>query len=146
VDTTERLLPPASSEAKTRIKSSVKNPQQITPAEFQIIEILWSSKNRLSVGEVQAELSAERPLAYTTVMTVLDKLARKGSVERVKRGKAYFYRPKVSREEVLDRLIEDFARDYFQGNLDELKEFLDTDKPTVGRPSGLGRELRVELL
>lgn len=125
----------------------MKRTNQITPAEFQIIEILWSSRERLSVGQVQARLSHSRRLAYTTVMTVLDKMAQKQSVERVKRGKAYFYRPRVTREAVLERLVRDFAQDYFRGSQQELKAFLGGDvaeSPVVAsRSTG---ELRVELL
>jgi len=126
----------------------LKNANQITPAEFEIIEILWSSPGRLSVGEIQARLlSDSRRLAYTTVMTMLDKMARKKSVERVKRGKAYFYRPRVTRNQVLDRLVRDFAQDYFQGSRRDLKAFL---RGEATEPSLMAHqattELRVELL
>ena len=49
-----------------------------------------------------------RPLAYTTVLTILDRLARKGAVTRVKQGKAYVYAPslsfELSRQEALTEL------------------------------------------
>ena len=80
-------------------------------------------------------------------MTMLDKMARKQSVERVKRGKAYFYRPRVTRNQVLDRLVRDFAQDYFHGSRRDLKAFLGgeaTESSVVAHRSTT--ELRVELL
>ena len=122
------------------------NANPITPAEFQIIEILWSSSRRLSVGDVQAELAESRPLAYTTVMTLLDKMAKKETVDRVKRGKAYFYAPRVSRKEVLDRLIEDFANDFFGGSREELHSFLRGENGDQQQRTAEAPELEVELL
>lgn len=123
------------------------NANPITPAEFEIIEILWSSPERLSVGQVQSELAGSRALAYTTVMTLLDKMARKRTVDRIKRGKAYFYAPRVSRGELLERLIQDFTRDFFGGSRDQLRAFLRGEQgPIVRERETAPAELEVELL
>ena len=65
--------------------------------EQAVMEVLWGSPTALSVRDVQAALADDRELAYTTVMTVLDNLHRKGYVERVMRGRAYQYRPAFTR-------------------------------------------------
>ncbi len=67
-------------------------------------------------------------MAYTTVMTVLDKLARKGTVTREKQGKAYFYSPAVDRAEVLGYLIGEFTGNYFEGSNRKLLSFLSGDQ------------------
>ncbi|MDA8393137.1 MAG: BlaI/MecI/CopY family transcriptional regulator, partial [Actinomycetota bacterium] len=52
----------------------------------------------LSVREVLEDLRGERALAYTTVMTVMDNLHRKGWLVRHQQGRAYLYRPAASKE------------------------------------------------
>lgn len=62
------------------------------------MEMLWSADDTLSVHAVRESL-ADRQLSYTTVMTILDNLHRKGWVLRERRGRAYAYRPSRSRTE-----------------------------------------------
>jgi len=100
------------------------DPLLLTPGEFEVIEVLWGAEKPLSVGDVLRVVRQERLVAYTTVMTVLDKLARKGSVSRTKRGKAYFYRARVERSEVLRSVVRDFARQYFGGSHQRLRTFV----------------------
>jgi len=59
---------------------------------------LWAAQRPLSVRDVLVDLRAERTLAYTTVMTVMDNLHRKGWLAREMMGRAYLYRPAASRE------------------------------------------------
>jgi len=65
--------------------------------EAQIMDRVWSSSTPLSVREVREMLG--RPLAHTTVMTVLDKLFKKGWLDREARGNAYLYRARMPREQ-----------------------------------------------
>lgn len=90
----------------------MKDPRQLTPAEFEIIQILWRDASARSVADVLKVLRQKKSVAYTTVMTLLDKMARKGSVQRRKQGKAYFYSPCVERAEVVDFLIRNFTLSY----------------------------------
>ncbi len=91
--------------------------------ELECMKALWALHDG-TVREVRARLLPVRPLAYTTVMTVMDRLARKGVVEREKRGRAHLYRPTVAeeamREHALGRLLENF----FNGSRARLKEHL----------------------
>lgn len=102
----------------------MKDPRDLSPAEFQIAEILWESREPLSVQQVLEVLQGHKVVAYTTVMTHLDKMARQGSLGRVKRGKAYYYSPCVPREEVLARAVEQFTEAYFGGRSRELLRLL----------------------
>jgi predicted transcriptional regulator len=61
--------------------------------EHAVMSILWSRPNALSVREVHDLLVVDRDLAYTTVMTVLDRLAKKGLATRNLDGRAWLYRP-----------------------------------------------------
>jgi len=64
--------------------------------EFELMEILWS-RGESSVRDVVPKLS--RPLAYTTVMTTLDRLFKKGLLDRHKSDRAFVYSPLFSRQE-----------------------------------------------
>ncbi|MBI5495928.1 MAG: BlaI/MecI/CopY family transcriptional regulator [Deltaproteobacteria bacterium] len=76
--------------------TAVKRP--LGELEHAIMTVLWT-RAPLSGREVLARLHRRPQPAYTTVMTVLDRLHAKGFVERVKDGKAFLYGPTVSREE-----------------------------------------------
>jgi predicted transcriptional regulator len=67
--------------------------------EADVMQRLWAWDRPATVREVLEDLVRERPLAYTTVMTVMDNLHSKGMVRREKRGKAYAYSAVASREE-----------------------------------------------
>ena len=67
--------------------------------EARVMDVLWDRGGWLSPGEVHDVLGAERPLAYTTVMTILVRLWQKERLERQRDGRAYVYRPLQSREE-----------------------------------------------
>ena len=69
------------------------------------MELLWDSGASRLVRDVVADLGPQRPLAYTTVMTVMDNLHRKGWLAREKEGKAYRYTATASREEYSARLM-----------------------------------------
>ena len=76
------------------------------PLEAAVMDVLWSSPAPLYVREVRQALP-ERELAYTTVMTVLDKLYKKGWARRERHGRAYRYHPASSRESYTAQLMTD---------------------------------------
>lgn len=67
--------------------------------ETVVMDRVWSAEDTITVREVFESLARDREIAYTTVMSTMDNLHRKGWLERDKRGKAYHYRPRLSREE-----------------------------------------------
>lgn len=75
--------------------------------EAQVMDLLWSADGPRSVREVLEALPQGRSRAYTTVMTVLDHLHRKGFVERERVGRAWHYRPARSREAHTAGLMEE---------------------------------------
>ncbi|MDQ7910042.1 BlaI/MecI/CopY family transcriptional regulator [Phytohabitans sp. ZYX-F-186] len=74
--------------------------------ERAVMDVLWDRGTPLTVREV-AEALRNRELAYTTVMTVLDRLAGKEMVERERAGRAWSYRPAASREAYIAQLMLD---------------------------------------
>lgn len=65
--------------------------------EQRVMEVLWQADAPQSVADVHAQLNLERELAYTTVMTVLDRLAKKHRVTRTMSGRAWQYVPSMPR-------------------------------------------------
>ena len=68
------------------------------PLEAEVMAALWRADEPVSVRDVVDRLNAERaaPLAYTTVMTVLSRLAGKGVLVREARGRGFVYTPAVA--------------------------------------------------
>jgi predicted transcriptional regulator len=68
------------------------------PLEAEVMDVLWQADQALSVREVAGRLNADRsaPLAYTTVMTVLSRLAGKNILHRQPQGRGFVYRPAVA--------------------------------------------------
>ncbi len=73
--------------------------------ESAIMDRLWARDEPATVRELHTDLSAQRRLAYTTVLTVVDNLYKKGWLRREPAGRAFRYRPVTSREEYSARLM-----------------------------------------
>ena len=73
--------------------------------EAVIMHRVWDHDGPVTVRDLFDELSSERTIAYTTVMSTMDNLHRKGWLDRVKEGKAYRYTATASREEYSARLM-----------------------------------------
>jgi predicted transcriptional regulator len=67
--------------------------------EATVMERVWDREDGVTVREVFEELADSRQIAYTTVLSTLDNLHRKGWVKREREGKAYRYWPTMTREE-----------------------------------------------
>jgi BlaI family transcriptional regulator, penicillinase repressor len=89
----------------------------LTPLELEIMQVLWQA-GPCTVAEVQPKLQAE--LAYTTVQTMLNVLLRKKKVKRVQEGRAYRYRPAVSRERASGSALSDLVTRMFGGSSEAL--------------------------
>ncbi|MEU6725883.1 BlaI/MecI/CopY family transcriptional regulator [Nonomuraea wenchangensis] len=72
--------------------------------ERSIMDILWAEDSALTAREV-GRLIADRDLAPTTVMTVLDRLTRKGFLQRTRDGRAWRYQPAESRDAYIAELM-----------------------------------------
>jgi predicted transcriptional regulator len=73
--------------------------------ESVIMQMVWDQGRSVTVRELFDQLSQERVIAYTTVMSTMDNLHRKGWLTRAKEGKAYRYSATASREEYSARLM-----------------------------------------
>jgi len=125
--------------SKTRARSEpgrCRGPQDLSRLELECMKAIWL-EGAVTVLQVQESLKATRPLAYTTILTVLDRLAKKGALQRAKRGKAYYYEPALSFTESRSTALAQLIDFYFQGSVDNLLDHLANPqhKPAVSSPS-----------
>jgi len=99
------------------------------PLELLCLNSLWSL-GQGSVKDVRQLVAPSRPLAYTTVMTVLDRLARRGIVTRRKAGRAFVYAPAVSRDAMRRLALQEFLDSYFESSQRQLLQFLQGEPRT----------------
>ncbi len=112
--------------------------------ERAVMAQLWAAPGPLTVREVHDRL--ERELAYTTVMTVLGRLAKKGVVRQERDGKAYRYVAASSREQLAASLMLDALGDVGEDRAAALVAFVDQVGPeevaalreALGRPPSGG--------
>lgn len=93
------------------------------PLELECLKALWTLGEG-NVKDVRGALRANRALAYTTVMTVLDRLARKGGVARRKVGRSFVYVPVLSRKNLRRLAVRDLVDRFFDGSEEALIHYL----------------------
>jgi predicted transcriptional regulator len=82
-------------------------PTHLGDLERTVMDHLWSASEPQTVRQVHEALSAQRGLAYTTVMTVLQRLAKKDLVSQIRDDRAYRYTPVHGRDELVAGLMVD---------------------------------------
>ncbi len=91
----------------------------LAPLELDCMNTLWPMGEG-TVREIRDGLAARRPRAYTTIMTIMDRLARKGVVQRRRAGRAYVYRPNLSAEAARTQAVGQVIENFFAGSKDAL--------------------------
>lgn len=118
----------------------VEIPQRLLPPlELAAMRSLWLLK-RATVAEVQQAMETERDLAYTTVLTLLDRLARKGAVSRRKQGRRFVYEPLLARQSEREHAVRRLINEHFDGSQHELRAYLDSEPSTADTRSRLETE------
>lgn len=86
--------------------------------------VLWTMKEG-TVRAVVAALAPRHKFAYTTVMTLLERLVRRGHLTRRKAGRSFVYVPAREPDELRDIAVEELVRNYFGESRDALRKWLD---------------------
>lgn len=116
-----------------------KQRKLLTNLELKLMKIVWD-KGKSTVKEVKDALPRSRPLAYTTVLTVMRILERKGFVRHGAVDRTYVYYPVVTREEVVRSTIRDLVHRLFNGSAELLMaNILDKEKLTLNELERLRR-------
>jgi len=87
----------------------------LSPLELDCMNALWP-RGEASVRDIQEALLPRRPRAYTTIMTILDRLAQKGIVSRRKTGRAWVYRASLSASEARAHAVAQVVAGFFDGS------------------------------
>ena len=94
------------------------------PLEMMCLNALWEIGEG-NVEDVRKVVAQSRPLAYTTVLTLLDRLARRGAVSRRKEGRGFRYQPTVARDRLRRMALRQFLEYHFDGSEASLRIFLE---------------------
>jgi BlaI family transcriptional regulator, penicillinase repressor len=87
----------------------------LAPLELECLSVLWPMGEG-TVREIHRAVAASRPRAYTTVLTIMDRLEQKGIVARRKVGRAFHYEPRLSAEEARVKAVEKIVEGFFDGS------------------------------
>src|SRR5262245_60250624 len=119
----------------------------LTPLELDIMKAVWKL-TPVAVRDVQAEIRPARNLAYTTVMTIIDRLHQKGFLTRQLQGRTHMYSPAIAYGEVRDNAVKTLINSFFDGSETGLVEFLNgvstpsvSSAPEFLEPSNLDETL-----
>lgn len=73
--------------------------------ESEVMEVIWCKGDEVCVRDVLDVLNARRTIAYTTVMTIMGRLAQKKLLHKHKVGNTFFFKPNHTREEFADQIV-----------------------------------------
>ncbi len=101
--------------------------QVLTEQELEIMKVVWERESS-TVRDVYETLRAQRQIAYTTVMTMMRILERKGHLKVSRADRAYVYRPARPRQRVLGEMVREFVDRVFGGAAEPLVQHLVRDR------------------
>ena len=99
------------------------------PLEIRVLDALWARQTPACVRDLQPQFPG---VAYTTLMTTLDRLFRKGTLSREKSGRAFFYRPKASQQELISELAGSTFATLLPGDAASVRPILSMFVDSVG--------------
>ena len=97
---------------------------KISERELDVMQALWTLKREASVADVHEAMNSATELAYTTVQTMLNRLASKGQVRRRLEGRAYLYAPVVKEPAAAKAALRSVVDRFFGGSAAELTAHL----------------------
>jgi predicted transcriptional regulator len=116
----------------------------LTPQELAIMKVVWRLESA-TVRDVYEALRKARPIAYTTVMTMMKILEDKGYLKKTRIDRAYEYRPTKPRHQVIGVMVRDFLDRVFDGAAAPLLVHLAKDKRLSKDDKALIRKLTEEM-
>lgn len=117
-----------------------KRPATLTPQELAIMKVVWR-KEPATVRDVYETLRERRPLAYTTVMTMMRILEDKGYLKKTLVERAHVYRSAKPRTQVVGAMVRDFVDRVFDGASDALLVHLARDNKLTDKQRQIVKQL-----
>ena len=115
----------------------------LTDAELRLMEVLWA-RGAATVSDVVAGLPKDVQLSYSTVLTTLRILERKGHIRHTKDGRAFVYRPVIARDQARESAVTHLLRRFFGGSPELLMLNLIEDRKISARELQRLRKLIAE--
>jgi predicted transcriptional regulator len=112
----------------------------LTPQELAIMKVVWR-KDEATVRDVYEALQETRPVAYTTVMTMMRILQEKGYLTKATNDRAHVYRPAKPSQQVIGGMVRDFLDRVFDGASDALLVHLARDNKLTAKQRRIVRQL-----
>ena len=112
----------------------------LTPQELAIMKVVWR-KQEATVRDVYEALQETRPVAYTTVMTMMRILQEKGYLTKATNDRAHVYRPAKPSQQVIGGMVRDFLDRVFDGASDALLVHLARDNKLTAKQRRIVRQL-----
>lgn len=88
----------------------------LTAYELELMKIVWSHAEGVTVRDVYEEIRKKRPIAYTTVMTSMKTLEQKRYLKATQVDRAYVYKPAQPRQTVIKGMVREFVDRVFNGS------------------------------
>jgi BlaI family transcriptional regulator, penicillinase repressor len=112
----------------------------LTPQELAIMKVVWR-RDEATVRDVYEALQETRPVAYTTVMTMMRILQEKGYLTKATNDRAHVYRPAKPSQQVIGGMVRDFLDRVFDGASDALLVHLARDNKLTAKQRRIVRQL-----
>jgi BlaI family transcriptional regulator, penicillinase repressor len=112
----------------------------LTPQELAIMKVVWR-RNEATVRDVYEALQETRPVAYTTVMTLMRILEQKGYLTKATHERAHVFRPAKPRQQVIGGMVRDFLDRVFDGASDALLVHLARDNKLTAKQRRIVQQL-----
>ena len=103
----------------------------LTPLELDIMKAVWTN-SPITVRSVQESIRPSRKLAYTTVMTIMDRLYHKGVLNRTLHSRTHYYEPAIEYSAVREEAVGNLVKSFF-GSKEKLQEFLNGEEISAQR-------------
>jgi BlaI family penicillinase repressor len=116
----------------------------LTPQELAIMKVVWR-RDKATVRDVYEAMRDKRPVAYTTVMTMMKILEEKGYLKKTLVDRAHVYRPAQRRQQVIGAMVRDFLDRVFDGAPASLLIHLAKDNKLTDKQRRIVKQLIAEI-
>ncbi|MFN8091813.1 MAG: BlaI/MecI/CopY family transcriptional regulator [Vicinamibacteria bacterium] len=103
----------------------------LTPQELEIMKAVWA-RGAATVRDVYESILERRRIAYTTVMTMMNVLEKKGHLRKKEEGRSFVYRPTKPQRQVVRSMVREFVERVFGGDAAPLLAHLVEEEKLTG--------------
>ena len=113
----------------------------LTPQELELMKVVWQ-RGSATVRDVYEALLERRRIAYTTVMTMLNVLEKKGHLKKKAAGRSFVYRPTRPQRQVIGAMVREFVERVFGGSAEPLLVHLVEERLSPQELDALAKRIR----